>query len=135
MKLFKRKHSSRKLVVDEAEVPTREPATAMESFLMSLQQEHSQPSRICIVGDSAPMLPASFAQSVSYDPECSCDFDAKLAEQRWQAYFRKRNAQKMANALPPKRSDSSLEFTENSSKFSVASMDQSVLVGSRCVEC
>ena len=128
MKLFKRKLSSQKLDVN---TPSRRPSNAMESFLMDLQQENSI-TAMSIVVDSAPMLPPSFAQSVSYDPECSCDFDAKLAEQRWQAYFRKRHAEKSANASPPRRNDNR---DCDSAKFSVASIDQSMLTGSRCVEC
>ena len=129
MKLFKRSRSSRKLEADE---PARaEPSTAMESFLLGFQQENAI-TTISIVTDGAPMLPASFAQSVSYDPECSCDFDAKLAEQRWQTYFRKRHAEKAANASPPRRKGS-MDF--DSGKFSVPGVQEAVLMSSRCVEC
>ena len=33
--------------------------------------------------DRSPMLPASFAQSVSFDPDCSCEFQASFGEERW----------------------------------------------------
>ena len=94
MKFLKRMKSSKKVVEPEPEVRApRRPSNAMESFMQNLQQESSK-SNISIVIDNAPMLPASFAQSVSYDPEISCDYDAMFAEARWDCYFRKRSAEK-----------------------------------------
>ncbi|CAB9531114.1 expressed unknown protein [Seminavis robusta] len=63
----------------------------MASFLKQLRLDMSERSgieitNVIVEADEAPMLPASFAQSVSFDPDCSCDFDASFREERWDSF-------------------------------------------------
>jgi hypothetical protein len=56
----------------------------LHQLRMSMAEEGGMPIKEMIIEvDRAPMLPASFSQSISFDPDCLCEFDARFGEERW----------------------------------------------------